>query len=358
MKGTHRFNRLFLALVLLGLIVSPAMAKKAPSLDKWKPDFDPKTARFKCIISNVSTPALAGIRAGFDMRDEVWKRTNGQIFIDYKPFSILGGEVEAMNMLQMGAIQGMGLSVVVGTSMGPRLGVLNLPFVADSYEKVEKFAGNETLFNHFLNAMDHQGITGVDITGYGNYGWATVKPVQTIDDAGKIKFRIAEAKVNQLAYRSWGFNPVSMPWPDVQIALKQGVITGLDQTPVVCELTKKFEVAKYFTRLNYGQGLFVWCFNKQWLQSLPDDLRTVLVLSVKTVCKRIRKESARQESDSIDVAKAAGVRFFTLPDNEMKRLKEKSRNVYDHFEKEINHLYPGDTYRPGNYLKEVLDFMQ
>ena len=29
------------------------------------------------------------------------------MFIDYKPFSILGGEVEVLNQLQMGAIQGM-----------------------------------------------------------------------------------------------------------------------------------------------------------------------------------------------------------------------------------------------------------
>ncbi len=45
-----------------------------------------------------------------------------------------------------------------------------------------------------------------------------------------------------------------MPWPDVPTALKQGVITGLDHTLLVCYLTKKFEVAKNFTPVNYAQA--------------------------------------------------------------------------------------------------------
>ena len=70
-----------------------------------------------------------------------------------------------------------------------------------------------------------------------------------------------EAIVNQILYREWGFNPVAMPWPDVPVALKQGVIEGLDHTPMVCNITKKFEVCKYYTYINYAHGLLIWLFN-------------------------------------------------------------------------------------------------
>ncbi|MCF8091857.1 MAG: TRAP transporter substrate-binding protein [Desulfotignum sp.] len=329
----------------------------ASALDKWKPDFDPSGAKYKCIVSNVSTPALVGTHAGFEMRDELWKRTNGQIYIDFKPLSILGGEVEVLNMLQMGAIQGMGVSSVASTNLGPRFGIVNLPFLVDSFEKLDKFISNEKLFNHFLNAMDHQGITGLDITGYGNYGWATTEPVKSIEDAKKIKFRTAEAAVNQLSYRNWGFNPVSMPWPDVQVALKQGVITGLDHTPAVCNLTKKFEVAKYFTQINYAQGLFIWIFNKAWLASLPDDLRQTFIETVHDVCAANREKTAAWEEDNIEAAKAAGVEFFQLPEAQMEILKDQSKDTYEKYAGEINKLYPGDTYKPDNFLKEVQDFL-
>jgi TRAP-type C4-dicarboxylate transport system substrate-binding protein len=358
MMKSRTSSSLLLVLTVAVLMIIGSGLAIASSLDKWKPDFDPSGAKYKCIVSNVSIPALVGTHAGFEMRDELWKRTNGQIYIDFKPLSILGGEVEVLNMLQMGAIQGMGVSSVASTNLGPRFGIVNLPFLVDSFEKLDKFIDNEKLFNHFLNAMDHQGITGLDITGYGHYGWATTVPVRSIEDAKKVKFRTAEAAVNQLSYRNWGFNPVAMPWPDVQVALKQGVITGLDHTLAVCNLTKKFEVAKYFTQLNYAQGLFIWIFNKAWLASLPEDLRNTFVATVNDVCAENRKRTAVwEEENKKNATEEAGVEFIQLPEAEMEILKDLSGDTYEKYAAEINKLYPGDTYRPDNFLKEVQDFL-
>jgi TRAP-type C4-dicarboxylate transport system substrate-binding protein len=340
----------------LGLTVSSAPAA-GPSLDAWKPAFDPSGAKYKFIVSNVSHPVLRGVYTGFAIRDELWKRTNGQMYLDYKPFSMLGGEVEVLNQLQMGAIQGMGVSSVASTNLGPRFGVVNLPFVIDSFDKLDKFIASGKLFDHFLMAMDHQGIMALDITGYGNYGWATTSPVKSIDDAKKLKFRIAEAAVNQLNYKYWGLNAVVMPWPDVPVALKQGVIDGLDHTPMVCNITKKFEVCKYFTQINYAQGLFIWIFNKAWFNSLPADLQKIFKETVRDVCAQIREETKQQEIDEIAKAQADGIQFFKLSDAEMATLKKEGEETDKQFAAEINKLYPGDTYRPKDYLQEVKDYV-
>ncbi len=286
MKLKGIFTVALIFLVGLGLVVTPAFAA-GPSLDAWKPAFDPSGAKYKIIVSNVSHPVLKGVYTGFAIRDELWKRSNGRMYLDYKPFSMLGGEVEVLNQLQMGAIQGMACSSVASTNLGPRFGLVNLPFLINSFEKLDKFTKSGKLYDHFLMGMDHQGIMAVDIASYGNYGWATTVPVKTIADAKKVKFRIAEAAVNKLSYKAWGFNPVVMPWPDVPVALKQGVITGLDHTLTVCSITKKFEVAKYFTELNYAQGLFIWLFNKAWYNKLPADLQKILVETVRICAPRL-----------------------------------------------------------------------
>ena len=349
---------IFLTVSLISLcFFSGIVFAAGPSLDAWKPAFDPSGAKYRCIVSNVSHPVIKGVYAGFAIRDELWKRTNGQIYLDFKPFSMLGGEVEVLNQLQMGAIQGMGVSSVAATNLGPRFGLINLPFLVNSFEKLDKFVANKKLFDHFMMAMDHQGITGLDITGYGNYGWATTTPVRTLADAKKVKFRTAEAIVNQILYREWGFNPVAMPWPDVPVALKQGVIEGLDHTPMVCNITKKFEVCKYYTYINYAQGLFIWIFNKAWLNSLPGDLKQTFIDVVHDVCADIRKQSEQQEIDQIAKAKAAGIEFISLSDAAMDVLKRKGNVAHEKMAGEINKLYPGDTYRPNNFLKEVQDFM-
>ena len=333
------------------------VAKKASPLDTWKPSFDPSGAKYKCIVSNVSHPVIKGVYTGFALRDEIWKRTNGQIYIDFKPLSMLGGEVEVLNQLQMGAIQGMGVSSVASTNMGPRFGLVNLPFLVNSFEKLDTLVNSGPVFDHFMRAMDHQGIVGLDITGYGNYGWATTSPVKTIADAKAIKFRIAEASVNKLLYKQWGFNPVVMPWPDVPVSLKQGVITGLDHTPMVCNITKKFEVAKYYTQINYAQGLFIWVFNKTWLNSLPEDLRATFVATVHDVCADIRKQTEKQEVEQIAAAKANGIEFFELSADEMAVLKSQGDAAHKKYAPEINKIYPGDTYKNTDFLKEVQGLM-
>jgi len=140
---------------------STSSTTEAPQdpLAKWAPDFDPEEAKYKCVVSNVSHPVIIGVMAGFEMRDELWKRTNGQIYFDYKPLSILGGEVEVLNMLQMGAVQGMGVSSVASTNMGPRMGLANLPFLLDTYEKLDKFMKNqlEKRNKRFLEVFENTG---------------------------------------------------------------------------------------------------------------------------------------------------------------------------------------------------------
>lgn len=331
---------------------------QGPSLDAWKPAFDPSTAKYKCIVSNVSHPVLKGTYTGFAIRDELWKRTNGQIYVDYKPFCMLGGEVEVLNQLQMGAIQGMLVSSVASTNLGPRFGLVNLPFLIDSFDKLDKFTKSGKLFEHFLMAMDHQGITGIDISSYGNYGWATTIPVQNIEDAKKVKFRIAEAAVNKMTYEAWDLNRVVMPWPDVPVALKQGVITGLDHTLTVCHVTKKFEVAKYYTRLNYAMGLFINIFNTAWLKSLPADLQKTFVEVVHDMCAKYRALDVTHEAECIAEAKEKfGVTFYELSDADINTLRKASNSVHESYAEEINKLYPGDKYRPANYLAEVQAYM-
>ena len=345
-----------IGIIVCGMIAVPVMAA-GPSLDAWKPAFDPAGAKYRCIVSNVSHPVLRGVYTGFAFRDLLWERTKGQIYIDYKPFSMLGGEVEVLNQLQMGAIQGMGVSSVAAANLGPRFGLVNLPFLIDSFEKLDKFVGSGKQFDHFMMAMDHQGIVGIDITGYGNYGWATTTPVRSIADAKKLKFRTAEAPVNQIVYREWGINPVAMPWPDVPVALKQGVIDGLDHTPMVCSITKKFEVAKYYTYIDYAQGLFIWIFNKAWFNSLPADLQSTFKSTLREVCAKIREETKGQEAAEIMKSSKDGIQYFKLPDAEMEILRKKGDIAHRKFAPEIHKLYPGDTYRPADYLKEVQDFM-
>ena len=78
---------------------------------------------------------------------------------------------------------------------------------------------------------------------------------------------------------------------------------------------------------------------------------------VNEVCAKIRKETKQQEIDQIEKAKAAGIEFINLSDADMATLRDAGNAVHEKYAEEINKLYPGDSYKPENFLKEVQEFM-
>ncbi|WP_163338282.1 TRAP transporter substrate-binding protein [Desulfopila sp. IMCC35008] len=331
----------FIALVLLALSIpalATAAAKKDP-LAAWKPKFDPSGAEFTYILSNISHPVIEGVAAGYRIRDAVWEQTNGRIYVDFRPLAQLGGEKDVISKLKIGAVQGMLSSSVAAANVSDKLGIVNLPYVIDTFDKLDTFRNTPELWEPFANGAQKQGLLVADVTGYGPYGWATTTPVKTIADAKNVNFRIAEAPVNTDSYKAWGLKFTVMPWPDVPQALQTGVITGLDHTAIVCNITKKFTIAKNFTELNYAQGLFVHLVNKRWLNKLPKDLQETFLNVIKEESENTRALTRKQHDAQVAKAKEAGVEFHKLSDADIDELKKQAEPILEEWSKKIGPEY-------------------
>ena len=313
-------------------------AKKDP-LAAWTPKFDPSGAEYTYTLSNVSHPVIEGVGVGYRIRDAVWEKSGGRLYVDFRPLSQLGGEKDVISKLKLGAVQGMLSSSVAAANVADRLGIVNLPYVVDTFDKLDTFRSNSDLWTPFSNGAMESGIMVVDITGYGPYGWATNTPVQTLADAKTINFRIAQAPVNTDAYKAWGLKFTVMPWPDVPQALQTGVITGLDHTAIVCNITKKFNIAKNFTELDYAQGLFVHLMSKKWFDSLPADLQTILMDVIAEESAKTRELTKQQHATQVAKAKEAGVAFFKLSDAEKQILIDQAAPVLETWGEKIGKDY-------------------
>ena len=331
-----------LVTLLISLLCLPGLvsgAEKKDPLAAWKPKFDPSGAEFTYILSNISHPVIEGVAVGYKIRDKVWEKTNGRVYVDYRPLAQLGGEKDVISKLKLGAVHGMLSSSVAAANVADRLGVVNLPYVVDTFDKLDTFRSDPELWKPFSEAAMSSGIVVADVTGYGHYGWATTTPVKSIADAKGVNFRIAEAPVNTDSYKAWGLKFTVMPWPDVPQALQTGVINGLDHTAIVCNITKKFTIAKSFTQLNYAQGLFVHLVNKRWLDKLPEDLRATFLEVVAEESAATREATRKQHDEQVAKAKEAGVEFFELPESEVAELKKMAEPVLEKWGEKIGPDY-------------------
>ncbi len=331
------FTLLFLSIALPSA-VSAAEKGKNP-LAAWQPDFDPSGAEYTYLLSNVTHPVVEGSAVGYRIRDKVWEKSGGRLYVDFRPLSQLGGEKDVLNKLKLGAIQGMLSSSVAAANVCDLLGVVNLPYVVDTFDKLDTFRNTPELWEPFADGPKRQGLMVADITGYGPYGWATTSAVTNLKEAKGTNFRIAEAPVNTDAYKAWDLKFTVMPWSDVPQALQTGVISGLDHTAIVCNLTKKFTIAKSFTELNYAQGLFVHLINKRWLKKLPKDLQEVLLTVITEESAKTRVLTRKQHADQVAKAKEAGVQFIQLSDTDLQQLKQKAEPVLEKWAKKIGPDY-------------------
>lgn len=328
-------NSRFLTSLICVLLLLPVTAFSADPLAVWQPDFDPSGAEYTYLLSTVAHPAIEGGTVGYRIRDRVWKESNGRLYVDYRPISQLGGEKDVLRKLQMGAVQGMLCSSVLAPNVSPRLGIVNLPFLIDSFTKLETFRDNEELFREFGADAAKKGIMVVDFTGYGSYGWATKTSVSSLEQAKKQIFRIAQAPVNVDLYKAWGIQFTVMPWPDVPQALQTGVITGLDHTPIVCNITKKFTVAKGYTNIDYAQGLYIHLMNRRWFMKLPQDLQQILLTAIQEESAKVRSLTEQQQHDQIADAKAHGIEFNDLAPADKDKLVKLAEPVVQKWGKKI-----------------------
>lgn len=332
--------QLFLLSCFVLAFVIPGLGRAGDDpLAQWAPAFDPSKAQYTYVLSCVGHPAIEGVMAGFRIRDRLWEESGGRIFVDFRPLSILGGEKDVINKLKFGAVQGMMSSSVAAANIAPQLGIVNIPFLVDSFDKLEQFRNTPELWQPFAAAPMASGLEVLDITGYGSYGWATTSAVTTMADARRINFRIAQAPVNIDVYKAWGLKFTVLPWPDVPQALQTGVIDGLDHTPIVCNISKKFTVAKNYTELDYAQGLYIHVVNSKWLKKLPADLQAIFRRVVKEESESARNLTLKQQEKEVAAAKAAGVTFYTMEPAEKEQMKQLLNHVYEKWADKIGKAY-------------------
>ena len=100
---------------------------------------------------------------------------------------------------------------------------------------------------------------------------ATVdKPVTCLADLAGLKIRTASSNVLIEALEDLGANPIVVGYTEVYSALSNGIVNGEDVNYMTAVVQSHYEVTKYFTEVGmYPYPTFL-CFNKDFVDSLPE----------------------------------------------------------------------------------------
>jgi tripartite ATP-independent transporter DctP family solute receptor len=259
------------------------------------------------------------------------KATNGRLSVQMFASMQLGGEKEAIEQAQVGAIQFARVSV---GALGPvinELNVFNLPFLFRNTAHAQKVIDGE-IGQELLDAVTNSkaGLVGICWMDAGARNvYDTKHPIKSIGDLKGLKVRVMGNPMFVDMMNALGGNGVAMGYDQVFTALQTGVVDGAENNPPSFVFDNHFQVAKFYTLTEHLIVPEMLVFSKKTWDTLSKDDQALLVKFGKEAQQEERVLWNKYEKEAMDKAKAAGIQIIELADK--KPFQDAVKPVWDKY---------------------------
>src|SRR5215468_10955713 len=249
----------------------------------------------KLVMAHIVPPPESAAVGFAWQAEEVRKRSNGELDMQFFGGTLLSKELEIMNAVKAGNIQ-MGAPAGAAATVFPEMGVFLVPYLVQSYAHAYKMfngAIGDQLDKQFQEKYKLKVMCFYDY-GFRHF-WTAKKPIIEPKDLRGAKIRVQQAKVFGDTINGLGGNAVPLAWGEVISAAKSGVIDGGDLPIVNMKALKIYEVSKYasLTYHNYGPTNAVMNL-EIWNGLSADQQKLMMDLS------RAAQEKIREATESVD----------------------------------------------------------
>jgi tripartite ATP-independent transporter DctP family solute receptor len=254
----------------------------------------------KIVLASVAPPQEASSTAFTWMAKELTERTKGALDVQFHPGTLLTKEIEIINAVKTGSIQGGTPSGASATTF-PEINVLLSPYLVRDYEHAYRVLNGpigDNIDQQIQQKYQCKVLVWFDL-GFRHF-WNNKRPINDPKDLRGLRIRVQQAKVFADTVSGLGANALPIAWNELYPAVQQGVVDGGDLPIVNQLLLKTYEVAKYssLTYHNYSPTMLV--MNLGVWNGLSKDQQEL----VREVSKGAQ-ERVRQQTESVDnLAKA------------------------------------------------------
>jgi tripartite ATP-independent transporter DctP family solute receptor len=283
--------------------------------------------------SDVHPAGYPTVVAVEDIGKKLDKATNGRLSVAMYPAMQLGGEKEAIEQAQVGAIAFARVSVGALGPVVDDLNVFNLPYVFRNTEHMQHVIdgpiGQDLLDKVTNSGKGLVGLAWMD-AGARNF-YSTKKPIKTMADLKGMKVRVMGNPMFVDMANSMGGNGIAMGYDQVFTALQTGVVDGAENNPPSFVFDNHYQAAKFYTVDEHLIVPEMVVFSKKIWDGLSKDEQALLVKFSKEAQQEERKLWAAYEKQAMDKAKAAGIEIIQVSDAEKKVFQAAVKPVWDKY---------------------------
>ena len=243
----------------------------------------------------------------------VEERTKGQVKIVIYPANVLGSPPEQAEQVRLGAID---MSLPTQGALDKYVkafSVVMLPFVYDGYDHVHRTLDGPSL-DWFAPLAEKEGFIVLSNWEWGFRNLTTSKrPVLKPEHVKGLKIRVPPEIQLQAAMEALGGVVTKIAFPELYMALAQGVVDAQENPIAVIYHNKFYEVQKNLALTGHVYNNMVHVIStKTWAKLTPEQ-KKIFREESKAAGAYMRKAIMAEEADQIARMEKAGVKV-TRPD--------------------------------------------
>ena len=285
----------------------------------------------KATLSSILAPNHMITRAYQMFADKVAQKTNGAVAIKVAHSAQLGGIKETADDLIANNLEFAMINNAAVGALYPRAMLFDLPFVFRDNEHMKKVVRGPIGTQLYQEFADKTGMM-VLMSGMADGPrsvWNRVRPILRPDDLKGMKLRVMESSLMIDTFRALGAVPQPMPFPDVYMAAKQGVIDGAETPPAGLLAMKAPELAKYYSFTNHFSLPVELGMNVRWFKSLPPAYQQAILSAADEARAWYDDEYTKDEQASLAAAKKDGMIINEVTD--LNEFRTRVKPVYDKY---------------------------
>ncbi|MFD1020189.1 TRAP transporter substrate-binding protein DctP [Thalassobacillus hwangdonensis] len=274
--------------------------------------------------------------------DAVEKETDGQVTFEIFGGGQLGGEREVVEQVQLGTLD---MTLVTAGPLGnfvDKFSVLEMPFLFRDIDHVYKTLDGE-IGEELTGLIDEQGFKTLGLWENGFRHLTTKEQViKSPADTEGLKLRTVENDIYVNTYQSIGADATPIAFPEVYTSLQQGVVDGMDVSYGVMHSTKMYEVQDHLSEVGIYYAAAPLIMNQAKFDSLPEDVKKVLIEKGKEFTEVQRKINQDMEADQKKDLKDKGIKIVEKEDIDIEA-----------FEKAVQPVYKENADRFGDLVERI-----
>jgi TRAP-type transport system periplasmic protein len=270
-----------------------------------------------------------------DLKERIHADSKGEIQVKSYLGGQLGGELEIIQGIRRGRIEGGGVTAGALASVIPELDVLEIPYLFESYEEAD-FILDQFLYEAFQKIFEKKGLV---LVSWAENGWRNIgtksRTIRSPEDLKGLKIRSQESKAHISFWKRLGANPVPIAMPETLPALQTGLVEGFDNTALLTLSAEWHTTIKHFTVTEHIYQPAAIVYGKKFWDQLSENNRKIIFGNGNQLAIESRSAVRAIGNELIGVMKNSGIKVDSLSGDEKKAFQNAAKGLSEEIVKQI-----------------------